>query len=112
MDELAASLTHLMATMFMWGLVQEKPEDLDERYSRIKTVINCTNPEHEDFNLIGADSYNQLAEIAKEQDFKNALTAVSGGFIDVLLDLQRRKIGKVLSYAKPGEKVDVLLGSG
>ena len=113
-DELAASLTHLMATVFTYGMCQETRLDPNKitKDNIIKDIIDMNNPEHKDFNKIGAHSYKQLAELAKYQDFKNALTAVSAGFIDVLLDLERRKIGKVLSYAKPGEKVDVLLGSG
>lgn len=110
-DELAASLTHLMAAVFTWGLVQDKPEVVPDEL-KIENIIDQTNPGHKDFSKLGANSYNQLALLTGNQDFKNALTAVSGGFIDVLLDLERRKIGKVLSYAKPGEKVDVLLGSG
>ena len=33
-------------------------------------------------------------------------------FYKLILDIERRKIGKVLSYAKPGEKVDIIIGSG
>ena len=110
-DELAASLTHLMAAVFMWGLIQDKPGD-KSKDMEIGDIIEQTNPGRDKFSNLGASSYIQLGVLTKNQDFKNALTAVSGGFIDVLLDLERRKIGKVLSYAKPGEKVDVLLGSG
>ncbi len=111
MDELAASLTHLMAAVFTLGLVQEKPQEVSDEL-KIENIIDQTNPGHKDFSKLGANSYKQLAGLTENQDFKNALTAVSGGFIDVLLDLERRKIGKVLSYAKPDEKVDILLGSG
>ena len=59
------------------------------------------------------DAMEELADDVKDdEDAANLVRELANSFIKVLLDLERRKVGKVLSYARPGEKVDVLLGSG
>lgn len=110
-DELAASVSHIVAAAFLFGVVQPQPEGAAT--ITLDGAIEQTDPKSASFSRAGAESYKTLADALKRiPDFANAVSGVSAGFVNVLLDLERRKVGKVLSYAKPGEKVDVLLGSG
>lgn len=109
-DELAASFSHIVAAAFLFGVTQ--PQTTPAAIT-LKDAIGATDPKSADFSTGGARAYETLAGALKNiPDFANAVSRVSAGFVNVLLDLERRKVGKVLSYAKPGEKVDVLLGSG
>ena len=61
-------------------------------------------------NDVAENSRRNTADffIQNPQHMKNLVQS----FYKLILDIERRKIGKVLSYAKPGEKVDIIIGSG
>jgi len=49
--------------------------------------------------------------VGSKATFEALTGACVTGFLRVQSDLERRRIGKVLSYAKPGASVDVLIGA-
>lgn len=63
-------------------------------------------------NLMIKSSRHTPLERRKSKIVESTINEVVAALSGVLLDMEKRKIGKVLSYCKPGEKVDVLLGSG
>jgi hypothetical protein len=98
LDNLAAKLSHIVAAAMAVGS-GVSPAD----------AVESTNAESANYYDTAHKTIHAVMQVPA---FANAINDLSGAFVKVLLDLERRKIGKVLSYAKPGEKVDVLLGSG
>jgi hypothetical protein len=79
----------------------------------VEELLKNLDADSDTFGKDGANVYMQdMAIVASTVGGETLLNTLVGAFMRLMLDLERRKIGKVLSYAKPGEKVDVLLGSG
>lgn len=53
---------------------------------------------------------NMFGNLAKDENIGSFITKALSGFLKIQTDLDRRKVGKALSYSKTGQKVDVLLG--
>jgi hypothetical protein len=87
---------------------------------RFRDILAALDPLKGNFDtsidgLNGYDAHDVMQQFDKALDDaegKFLINSLVTSFIRLMLDLERRKIGKVLSYAKPGDKVDVLLGSG
>jgi hypothetical protein len=104
-DAFAESVRQALTIMYLKGKV-----NLSTDYAK-----KYVDPNSDDFGKTPAamSAMRDLAEDVKDDtDTANLVKELAHSFIRVLLDLERRKVGKVLSYARPGEKVDVLLGSG
>lgn len=81
-------------------------------FSDLKDLVDPSSPKFGNANA-SISAMKDLSNVMEtEPAMVNIVQELANSFIKVLLDLERRKVGKVLSYARPGEKVDVLLGSG
>lgn len=102
-DSFADGVRQALTIMYLKG----KGETTEDA----KSAVDPSNPDFGDNGAMAA-----MEDLAKEvkNDPNTAILVkeLANSFVKVLLDLERRKVGKVLSYARPGEKVDVLLGSG
>lgn len=70
------------------------------------------DPSHANHNSYDKRATTAVAAMAAKPMFQSAVKELVSALSGVMLDVEKRKIGKVLSYAKPGDKVDVLIGSG
>jgi hypothetical protein len=55
------------------------------------------------------DTKKVMTEFANSEDFHGAVTLALTAFVNIHVDLERRRIGKVFSESKPGQDVDVML---
>jgi len=92
-DEFATDFIELLCLMFQLGVKYKSTE--------LPLESDAADDELEETNN------NEILKFLKNQP-KHILKCTHS-FYKIMLDMERRKIGKVLSYAKPGEKVDILL---
>lgn len=107
-DKFANELRKAMTLMFWLGA---NPGADDAAILAVKQQLDEESDQFAKGTSKGA--MDAVANIVKDRKpVKNTVKDITGAFMGLMLDLERRKVGKVLSYARPGEKVDVLLGSG
>lgn len=90
----------------------EKPAlDFDDIWAMLHTVDDINEIGGGDKNSSVAEGIARFFETATSDNMFGALiTNALTGFLKIQSDIDRRKVGKALSYSKTGQKVDVLLG--
>ena len=69
-------------------------------------------PENSFANYKKSNAFKQKMKDVNNREFDAIVTKCLKSFLRVQQDTKRREIGKALSFSKPGQNMDVLLGTG
>lgn len=96
----------LAEIMFLAGNIAI-PDTVDAAGNVIKKAKKSDAHYHDDFKNILAAAMSG----ANKDEVQDSFEKLIKGFMYFATDLDRRKVGKALSFSKPGKGVDVLLGA-